>query len=141
MERTKAQNARFHLLLGQRKFDAQDKAELVRMVTGGRTGSSAEMTVAEMQLAIERLADAQVGSIKKMRAKIINIARDIFGLADGDVWGQGHYDRLNVFLVDKFKVPLHRLPYEQLRNAVTAMEAWRDWARLKAAKEALKTGV
>ncbi len=126
MVRTLSQNSRFHTLLTLRKFDKEDKAELVRVVTGGRTTSSKEMTQDEMALAIERLDDEQTGSIKKMRAKIINVARDIFELNDRDKFEQKHYDALNNFLLKKFKAQLHKLDYHQLINAVTSMEKWRE---------------
>lgn len=124
MIRTNEQNSIFHKLLALRKFDKEDKAELVKVITGGRSSSSADMTVQEMALAISRLQDDQDASMKRMRAKIINIARDIFDLKKGDVWTQDHYNRLNVFLKKKFKAELSRLDHEQLRNAVTAIEAW-----------------
>ena len=124
--RTTQQNSRFHTLLTLRKFDREDKAELVKTITNGRTTSSAQMTVDEMRVAIERLDDEQTTSLKKMRAKIIKIARDIFDMVETDQWEQRHYDALNKFLLKKFKVQLHKLSYDQLRNAVTAMEAWRE---------------
>lgn len=125
MIRTKDQNAIFHRLLTLRKFDREDKAELVRTITNGRTTSSSQMTVDEMRVAIKRLQDDQDASLKRMRAKIINIAKDIFGLGNRD-WEQKHYDALNAFLIKTFKVPLHRLTYTQTVDAVTAMEKWRE---------------
>ena len=126
MTRTPAQNSRFHTLLSLRKFDREDKAALVHQCTKGRTESSKEMTIAEMKTAIEILDDEQQQSIKKMRAKIINIGRDIFGMAPADAWGQPQYDRLNTFLLGKYKRMLHKLSYADLVKATTAMEAWRD---------------
>lgn len=140
MTRTVQQNSRFHKLLTLRKFDREDKAELVKVVTGGRTASSAQMTAAEMQLAIDRLQDDQDGSVKRMRAKIIHIARDIFGMSDREVWEQVHYDRLNTFLLKKFHCQLHKLRYEQLVDAVTAMEKWRD-SELKKMLNGLLNGI
>lgn len=131
MIRTNEQNALFHRLIAQRKLDREDKAEFVKLLTNNRTATSKEMTVDEMKLGIERLQDASESSIKKMRAKIYKIARDIFGIADGDKFEQTHYDAVDKFMVDKFKAKLHRLPYETLPKAVTAMEAWREWRRKK----------
>ena len=128
MTRTLEQNGKFHKLIGLRKLDKEDKSALVLECTGGRTASSAAMTVQEMALAITILDSEQTSSIKKMRAKMIHIARDIFSLAPKDKWEQMHYDRLNAFLLGKFKAPLHKLTYSQLPNAVTAMEKWRDYA-------------
>ena len=105
--------------------------------TGGRTDSSAAMTVEEMALAITLLDSEQTSSIKKMRAKMIHLARDIFGLAPKDKWEQEHYDRLNTFLLAKFKAPLHKLTYQQLPNAVTAVEAWQAWEMKQVVKNLL----
>ncbi|GAB2586391.1 NinB/YbcN family protein [Spirosoma areae] len=137
MTRTLEQNTKFHKLVGLRKLDKEDKQALVMECSGGRTTSSATMTVQEMALAITILDSEQTSSLKKMRAKIIHVARDIFGMAPKDVWGQEHYDRLNKFLLDKFKCPLHKLTYQQLPNAVTAMEAWRGWKTKKMVNELL----
>ena len=128
MERTTKQNSQFHSLLSLRKFGREEKAQLVTVITGGRTTHSSEMTYDEMELAISRLQDAQTGSEKKMRAKIINIGRDIFGLVPKDEWQQEHYDALNKFLVKTCKKPLHKLLYKELIVGVTAMERWRDSA-------------
>lgn len=124
--RTKDQNVKFHTLVALRKLDREEKQELVKHFTGGRETSSTGMTVDEMANAIAYLDDEQTGSIKRMRAKIINIARDIFGLDPRAQFQQAHYDALNKFLRKKFKEPLHKLQYEPLRNAVTAMEKWRE---------------
>ncbi|RIV21362.1 hypothetical protein DYU11_18320 [Fibrisoma montanum] len=126
--RTLSQNSRFHTLLTQRKFDAYEKRELVLACTNGRTDSSKLMTVDEMAAAIKHLEDDQMTSIKKMRAKIINIAKDIFSVTD---WEQKDYDALNTFLVKKFRAPLHKLSYNQLVDATTAMEKWRESAQNK----------
>ena len=124
--RTKDQNVKFHTLVALRKLDKEEKQELVKHFTGGRETSSTGMTQDEMAKAIAYLDDEQTASIKKMRAKILNIARDFFGLAPKDEFAQKHYDALNVFLKKKFKYPLHKLQYEPLRKAVTGMERWRD---------------
>jgi hypothetical protein len=124
--RTLSQNSRFHTLLTLRKMDKSDKIELVKTCSDGRTTSSADLTMDEMAAAIRILEDDQTTSVKKMRAKIINVARDIFGLVPKDDWGQAEYDKLNTFLRKKFKgAELSKLTYEQLPKAVTAMEAWR----------------
>lgn len=73
MNRTPQQNIRFHTLIRLRRLDKEDKAELVKACTDGRTISSSEMSINEMAKAIEILDDEQTGSIKKMRAKIINV--------------------------------------------------------------------
>lgn len=120
--RTPAQNERLHALIGQLRFDKEEKAELVKAFTNGRSTSSKDLTFAEADLLIKYLDNQQNGSIKKMRSKIINIAKDI-GLVKGN---ELDWERLNKFLIDKFKQPLHQIPKDVLPKAVTAMEKWRD---------------
>lgn len=122
MKRTNAQNSRFHALIAARKFDKEEKAALVLTYTQGRSDSSADMTYQEMNEAIKHLEGLEMASIRKMRAKIINIAKDIFCVAD---MMQADWDNLNVFLTKKFKGKLNELDYETLRKAVTAMEKWK----------------
>ncbi|WP_338875685.1 hypothetical protein WBJ53_08665 [Spirosoma sp. SC4-14] len=123
MKRTTAQNARFHALLTARKFDKEEKAALVLTYTQGRSESSKDMSKEEMAEAIKHLEGLEMASIRKMRAKIINIAKDIFRVAD---MMQADWDNLNVFLTKKFKGKLNELDYETLRKAVTAMEKWKQ---------------
>lgn len=131
MKRTLQQNERLHALIFTLRMDREEKAELVKTFTNGRSTSSKDLTFAEANLLIKYLDNQVVESIKKMRSKIINIARDI-GLTVGGqqsaVDGQPlvDWERLNVFLVKKFKKPLHQLTRDELPNAVTAMEKWRD---------------
>ncbi|WP_080058315.1 hypothetical protein [Spirosoma aerolatum] len=135
--RTKEQNSKFHTLLTLRHFDKEDKLALVQFYTGGRETSSSNMSMDEMAEAIKHLEGEQDASIRRMRAKIINVARDIFNLWPQDNWTQEHYDKLNVFLKKKFKAELSKLSYEQLRNAVTAVEKWRDSGTQKFLKDLL----
>ncbi|WP_080058954.1 hypothetical protein [Spirosoma aerolatum] len=137
MKRTNEQNTKFHALVALRKLDKEDKQALVLECSGGRVSSSADMTVEEMALAIQILDSEQTASLKKMRAKIINIARDIFDLKPKDDWKQEHYDRLNKFLIKKFKAPLHKLLYRQLIDACTAMESWHSSAMKKIVNDLL----
>lgn len=123
--RTEDQNKIFHALIGQHKIDKEDKAQLVSIHTGGRTTSSAAMSQAEMAKAIKRLEAGNEASIKKMRAKVYCIARDIFGMKTDDKWEQKHYDAVDTFMRRTFKNPLRHVPQWQLPDAVTAMEAWR----------------
>ncbi|MGA0555804.1 hypothetical protein ACO2Q8_04070 [Larkinella sp. VNQ87] len=132
--RTNAQNARFHVLLTQRKFDREEKAELVKFYTNGRSTSSSEMTIREMQEAIEHLEGLELASIKRMRSKVIHIAKDIFGVTE---MHQEDWDNLNTFLLKTFKKKLNELDYRQLQNAVTAIERWRDSETRKMVKRLL----
>jgi hypothetical protein len=134
MLRTINQNNRFHTLIQLRKITKEEKQELVNAFTGGREMSSAKMTMDEMDALIKHLEGEDQASIKRMRSKIINIAKDIFAVSD---LTQKDWDALNTFLVNKFKTPLHMMKNEQLRNAVTAMEKWRGSETKKMVKELL----
>ena len=116
-----------YALLGQLRYDADEKAALVYSFSGNRTQKSSELTQVEAAALIKHLQGEVQSSIKKMRSKIINIGKDI-GLAKANEVGVLEFDfaALNVFLVKKFKKQLHFLDRAQLRNAVTAMEAWRE---------------
>ncbi|MFC5408032.1 hypothetical protein ACFPMF_01835 [Larkinella bovis] len=134
MQRTVNQNSRFHTLISLRKIEKEEKQELVKAFTGGRETSSSKMTIDEMAALIDHLEGENQASIKRMRSKIINIAKDIFAVPD---MTQRHWDALNKFLTSKFKAPLHMLKYEQLRNAVTSLERWRDSETKKMLNELL----
>jgi hypothetical protein len=133
MKRTVEQNKLLHTLLGQLRYDAEEKAELVRTYTNGRSASSSELTSTEAKLLIGYLRQQADGSIRKMRSKIINIGKNI-GLTTqtGDI----DWVRLNVFLTKKFQKKLHELTRAELPKAVTAMKAWRD-SKLKKELEGL----
>lgn len=120
--RTLQQNERLHALLFALRIDKDEKAELVKTFTNGRAVSSKDLSFMEADLLIKYLDSEVVGSIKKMRSKIINIAKDI-GLTKGEAVD---WERLNVFLVKKFKKKLHELRRDELPKAVTAMEKWRE---------------
>lgn len=126
--RTKEQNAIFHRLLTRHKFDKEDKAEFVFMLSGERTRSSAELSYEEMQKGIDRLQAGSESSMKKMKAKIYNIARDIFGMTLTDQWEQRHYDAVDTFMKRTVKTRVCHMSYEQLVVAVTAIDAWRTSA-------------
>ncbi|MGA0556560.1 hypothetical protein ACO2Q8_07915 [Larkinella sp. VNQ87] len=123
MLRTANQNSVFHRLIQLRGIDREEKQELVKEFTNGRETSSARMSSDEMDALIKHLEGENQTSIKRMRSKIINIAKDIFAVSDMD---QRHWDALNKFLVGKYKAQLHKLNNEQLRNAVTSLEKWRE---------------
>ena len=116
-----------YALLGQLRYDADEKAALVYSFSGNRTQKSSELTQVEAAALIKHLQGEVQSSIKKMRSKIINIGKDI-GLAKANEVGVLEFDfaALNVFLVKKFKKQLHFLDRAELRNAVTAMEVWRE---------------
>jgi hypothetical protein len=130
-QRTLEQNTRFHALVFTLRLTQEEKRNLVREHSNLRTDSSKDLTLAEMQLLIRTLETMVERSITKMRSKIINIAKDVGlnkpPLLPGEgVGGEVDFARLNVFLEKKFKKKLHQLTRDELRDAVTAMEKWRD---------------
>lgn len=121
-KRTLEQNVRFHALINELRYDCDEKALLVQEFSGQNSTSSKDLEEGEMRRLIDYLEGQKLGSIKKMRSKIINIAKDIgLLLPDGGV----SFERLNVFLEGKFKKKLHQLQRDELPKAITAMEAWR----------------
>lgn len=129
MKRTSAQNLIFHALIKDLRIDKEAKMMLVREFSGGREESSANLTLFEMKNLIKALEEQKLGKLKKMRSKIINIAKDIGLTAPQSPRGgvsEVDWERLNKFLVSKFKKPLSQLNKEELRNACTALERWRD---------------
>ncbi|MEZ0611954.1 hypothetical protein ACAW74_25805 [Fibrella sp. WM1] len=137
--RTLWQNNRFHQLIQQCKLEKDEKEELVYLVSGERTRTSAELTFHEMDKAIKRLEGPISKSIKKMRAKIYGLYRDIAELPPMEeyTFQQKDFDAVNSFLVRCFKLKLHELDYKTLTKAVTAMEKWHKWGIDKAVKRIL----
>lgn len=108
-------------LLGELRYDKEERAELAKTY-GSETGSTSDLNDAQARLMISYLQSVKGDSIKKMRSKIINIAKDIGLTKNGEI----DWQALNNFLNKKFKKPLHQLTRQELPNAVTAMEKWRD---------------
>lgn len=148
MKRTKEQNRRLFGLLNALHLTEEERGVLVGSFTDGRVVSSKDMTVVECQALIEHLQRQYDGSIKKMRAKAINIALDIGVLKPHPLppplQGGGEkkayvesWEPMNKWTLGKWKQPFYKLDYDQLRNCITALERWRDGETDKALKEIL----
>ena len=75
-KRTAQQNKVFHSLLAKRGFDTEAKAEFVFELTKGRTEHSSEMTIEEMNFAIEKLG----GSMTQKPTRTVNYHRQKTGV-------------------------------------------------------------
>lgn len=122
--RSNEQNARFHKLITENRYDADMKEGLVLEVSNGRVTSSKELSVIEMAKAIQHLegtiADAEKESRNKMMAKGINLGRDL-GMVRG--YGEAqNFDRLNALCVRMYKVEkFYGLSNEQMANVITGL--------------------
>jgi hypothetical protein len=123
--RTNEQNAQFHKLLTENRYDADMKEGLVLEVSGGRVTSSKDLSVIEMAKAINHLQSSAEAvyqaSRKKMMAKAINLAREL-----NMVRGEGKdidYDGLNALAKRMYKVErFYELGNEQIKNTITGLE-------------------
>lgn len=121
MQRLSSQNARFHQLIGQLHLDADEKKELVRQYSNGRTSSSADLSAREMQAVINDLSARHDSKIARMRAKARAIASDLQIIKAAD------YTGLNTFVMRTTQKPsLFHLDVKELANVITALEKWRD---------------
>ncbi len=104
--RTTEQNARFHKLLTEAKFDSDDKRALIEEVTNGRVSSSKEMNRIEMAKAIKILsnttAQKKADTRKKQMAKAFNLARAV-GMLTGEK-EQTDFTKLNQFCKRQYGV-------------------------------------
>lgn len=127
-----ALNARFHQLAGKFKLDADEKKLVVRQVSGGSCESSKDLTDARLQEAIKLLENRQNDSTKRMRAKAINLAREL-DLVKGEA-PKIDWTGLNNFTEKTFKKPFYKLNQQQLRDCITALEKWQNHNQAKAVK-------
>jgi hypothetical protein len=130
MLRTPAQNAVFYKLLMEANFDDDQKGNLVMTVSTNRTKRSSELTIDEMQAAINKLKLTVANTANKRRTRILAVARQIGYVKDFD------YTRLNEFILKYFKVKtLFDVPNNQLSDVITAIERVRSWKESKALEE------
>lgn len=122
--RTNEQNARFHKLLMENKFDSDDKRALIQEATKGRVSSSKEMSRIEMARAIYVLdsknKESKADTRKKQMAKAFSLARDI-GMLTGEK-EQTDFTKLNAFAkkmygVEKFNL----LDSTQISGIITGL--------------------
>lgn len=144
MKRTPQQNKGLYRLLGMLNIQEEERGVLVNSFTDGRTSSTKEMTMVECQALINFLGNQLEESVKKMRAKAINIALDIGLLKphpNPPQTGRAYvasWEPMNKWTMAKWKQPFYKLSNEQLRNCVTALENWRDGETQKMVKEILQ---
>jgi hypothetical protein len=125
--RTAVQNSEFYGLIMQAKFDDDQKDALVMAVSQNRTKKSSELSVEEMQVAINKIKKTVNDTAHKQRARIVAVARDI-GYVDG-----GNYSKLNAFVLKHFKVAtIFEVPHSELTKVITGIEQVRKWEQKKA---------
>ena len=140
MKWTAEQNKRLYGLLNALHLTEEERGVLVGSFTDGRSSSSKDLTVVECQALIEYLQKRFDDSMRKMRAKAINIALDIGVLKPHPIKGMGYVENwtpINKWTLSKWKQPFYKLDYDQLRNCITALESWRDAETKKELKEIL----
>ena len=130
-------NARFHQLLTKRNCDKDEKMAIVHQASNGEFTSSRDLTNAQLLEAIKLLEGDLNTSVKKMRAKAINRAKDL-GILPQTVNLPEHWNGLNTFCQNTFKKPFYELTYDELRDCITGLENWQKTRQDKAIKELLK---
>lgn len=125
-------NARFHQLVGHYKLDADEKRLIVRQASNNKCESSADLTDSQLREAVKLLEGRQNDSIKRMRAKAINLARDL-NLVTGEA-PNIDWTGLNNFTQKSFKQPFYELSYQRLIDCITALEKWQNYNQNKALK-------
>ena len=132
--RRKALNARFHQLVALCKLDNAEKLLVLRNAAlGTRPESSTELTDTQLLQAIKALETRINDSLKRMRAKAINLARDhnlVVGISPNIDW-----TGLNNFTQKTWKKPFYQLSYDELRHCITALEKWQNHNYSKALNE------
>lgn len=129
-------NARFHKLLSQNHCDADDKKSIVNQVSAGLYTSSRDLSDSQLLEAINLLDSMRDKSIKKMRAKAINKAKEL-GILPDEIYVAADWNGLNTFCQNTFKKNFNQLSFDDLRNCITGLENWQDNRRSKAIKELL----
>lgn len=129
-------NARFHQLLTQRNCDKDEKMSIVNQASNGEFTSSRDLSNSQLLEAIKLLEGDQNKSIQRMRAKAINLAKEL-GILPKEVKLPEHWKGLNTFTEKTFKKPFPKLSYDELRNCITGLENWQKNRHDKAIKELL----
>jgi len=122
MIRTKEQNKELHLLLNRTGLDSDNKAELVRTYTKGRTSSSAEMLIHECRQLIGDLRVNNSLADNKRKRVISHLKEAGFSLPDG----RADMERIQGWVQQqKFKRKLNEHTIEQLSGLIHAANAVR----------------
>jgi hypothetical protein len=129
-------NARFHQLVGQRHLDKDEKQFIVHQASNGECTSTSELNNDQLADAIRLLEIDVETSIKKMRAKAINKAKEL-GIIPDQIKKNEDWKGLNTFCQHTFKKPFYALQYDDLRNCITGLEKWQSGRQDKALKELL----
>lgn len=129
-------NARFHQLIGEHGLDKEDKMSVVSQVSNGRETSSSKLSNIELAEAIRLLNSRRQESLKRMRAKAINLAKDCGFLPDRIISTE-NWKGLNTWCEKTFKKPFYKLDYNELRNCVTGLERVLDSKQNQQIKSAL----
>lgn len=115
-------NKKFHALIKQKGIDADEKKDIVREISEGHFTSAKLLSDDQLKEAISMLENGNQVSLKKMRAKAINLARDLKLVTGYHM--QINWDGLNNFCQKTFKTAFYNLSYDQLRHCITALEKW-----------------
>ncbi len=121
--RTNKQNTQFYSLLLQLKLQDR-KAEIVSSFTQNRTERSSEMTVQEMELAINwlrnQLKQTQASMRNKLRRKILSICYELGWTTEA---GTADFAKLQGWIEKKgkHKEPFNSLSIEQLNETITQL--------------------
>lgn len=123
--RTMQQNARLHVLCGKLRIDAEQRHELMREFSNGRTSSSKELYAPECNQLIHRLeqqlTEREDNRLYKVRRKLFSLAHE---LGWEDATGKVDRARLDGFLL-KFgpgKKILMAMDAKELSKAITQLE-------------------
>lgn len=129
-------NARFHQLVGQRNLDKDEKKLIVHQASDGEFTSTSDLNNTQLANAIKLLESDIETSIKKMRAKAINKAKEL-GILPDNITKNDDWKGLNTFCQSTFKKPFYSLQYDDLRNCITGLQNWQSTRQNKAIKELL----
>lgn len=126
--RTNAQNARLWKLLNQLDIDEEQRRDLVKEYTLGRTDSSRAMLAHECASLIHAL-EQQLGvdSAKcwRMRRKVYSLAHELgWETSDGAVCKERLQNWINKF--GRHHVELNKMNERQLRDTITQLEILAD---------------
>lgn len=130
-------NARFHQLLSRAGCTSDDKALIVHQVSNGQFTSARYLNENQLREAIFLLEKDRKKSIKKMRAKAINKAKEL-NLLPKEISTPEDWKGLNNFCQKTFKKPFPFLDFDELRHCITALENWQNYKIDKSIKSLLK---
>ncbi len=149
MKRTIPQNKRLHFLLAKLGIDKYTCSDMVFNFTGGRTTSSAELTINECNTLIKKLEAALYKDIKKQNRQIADLRqkarRTVFklmydcGFLDSSMNNTEKVNIINAFIKQRtrFKGILDSLSYEELGAVINQLQAIRHTYNEQLEKQAI----